>query len=100
MGIGEGYVNTEMDKLGTDLLDGRTPASSDVTVLPQFPLLPELKKTIQSNLPFVEVMRNEFAMPAGSRRNVRIHLPGDIYDPADVPAIVANTQGLAPIPDN
>lgn len=83
--IGEGYVQSQITELGTDNLNGREPEKSDIYALPQFPFLPELKRTIQSNLPYKEVMRNEFAMPSGAHRHVVINLPGDIYDPANVP---------------
>lgn len=32
-------------------------------------------------MPFVEVSRQTFAMPSGSRREVNIALPGSVYDP-------------------
>ena len=83
--IGEGFVQSQVTELGTDNLAGRTPEKSDVYALPQFPFLPELKRTIQANCPYKEVMRNEFAMPSGSHRHVVVNLPGDIYDPANVP---------------
>ncbi|AXH76505.1 MAG: putative capsid protein [Circoviridae sp.] len=90
--IGDGYVQSNFTELGTDNLDGRTPEISDIWAKPQFPFLPELKRTIQSNLPYKEVMRNEFAMPSGAHRHVVVNLPGDIYDPSNIP-LTATAKG-------
>jgi hypothetical protein len=90
--IGDGYVQQNFTELGTDNLNGREPEISDIWQKPQFPFLPELKRTIQSNLPYKEVMRNEFAMPAGAHRHVVINLPGDIYDPANI-ALTQTSKG-------
>lgn len=81
--IGVGYLETCQDKAGTDNLGGRTPSSYDVLSNPQFPFLPLLKKTLQKNQPFVEISRQTFAMPSGSRREFNLELPGICYDPTN-----------------
>lgn len=90
--IGDGYIQQNFTELGTDDLKGREPEVSDIWKKPQFPFLPELKRTIQSNLPYKEIMRNEFAMPAGAHRHVVVNLPGDIYDPSNI-ALTQTAKG-------
>lgn len=81
--IGVGYLDSCMTKCATDNLDGRDPSALDIIDNANFPLLPKLKATKQSRQPFVEVCRQTFAMPAGSRREMNIELPGLSYDPLD-----------------
>ena len=94
--IGEAYVQNQYKELGTDNLEGRKPLKSDIWAKPEYPFLPELKRTIQSALPYKEVMRNEFAMPSGAHRHVVINLPGDIYDPANTKAVINETFEYTP----
>ena len=94
--IGEAYVQNNYKELGTDNLEGRAPQKSDVWAKPEYPFLPELKRTIQSALPYKEVMRNEFAMPSGAHRHVVINLPGDIYDPANTKNVISQTFDYTP----
>lgn len=84
--IGAGYVATALAKAGTDELIGRPPVSTDVYTNPAFAFLPEMKRTLQSQMMFAEVSRQTFAMPSGSRREVNIVLPGSVYDPTNIPA--------------
>lgn len=83
--IGVGYLNTKQKLLGTDSLNGRLPEPDDIFYNPNYPLLPKLKATVESNQPWAEVMRNVFVLPAGGRRAVDVQFPGDVYDPANVP---------------
>lgn len=85
--IGNGYLETCVEKGGTDELLGRPPNQFDVSENPAFPFLPVLKKTVGSDMPFVEISRQTFAMPSGSRRSVNIMLPGEVYDPANIVSI-------------
>lgn len=85
--IGQGYINTCVAKAGTDQLGGRIPLATDVYVNALYPLLPNFKATSQSKLPFSEVSRQTFAMPSGSRRDLEVILPGEVYDPENVPNI-------------
>lgn len=94
-GIGRGYLATVADKYGTDDLIGRRPLASDIFNDPRFPLLPNLKKTKESTVPFSEVMRNKFVLTAGSRRSVKIELPGDVYDPSMIKTRQQLTPGQA-----
>jgi len=89
--IGAGYLETCVEKGGTDALLGRPPVASDVSVNPAFPFLPTLKKTVGSTMPFVEISRQTFAMPSGSRRSVTLQLPGEVYDPANIATRVTTT---------
>lgn len=91
--IGEGYYNSVIERYGTDNLGGRPPETDDVWKLPNYPYLPHLKKTKQMNLPFTEVMRNTFVLPAGGRRAVKIDLPGQVYDPANIPLCNPENKG-------
>ena len=91
--IGEGYYNSVIERYGTDNLGGRMPVTDDVWKLPNYPYLPNVKKTKQMNLPFTEVMRNTFVLPAGARRTVKIDLPGQVYDPANIPLSNPENKG-------
>lgn len=82
--IGVGYMSTKAKLLGTDDLSGRTPTTEDIWSNPNFPLLPKLRQTTQSEMPWTEVMRNVFIIPAGGRRAVDIQLPGEVYNPSSV----------------
>lgn len=95
--IGLGYVSSIMDKMGTEDLGGRLPTEADVVTVPNFPFLPKLKKTKQQNLPFTEVMRNTFVMPSGSRRNLKIDLPGEVYDPNNIPLANKDNDGYSTV---
>jgi len=81
---GQGYLNTVGDDYATENLQGRTPKEVDIFTNPAYPLFPTLRKTVASMQPCVEVMRNKFAMSAGSRRTMKIHLPGELYDPCSI----------------
>lgn len=95
--ISVGYMDTIRDKFGTEDLGGRTPQEQDIVINPRFPLLPKLKKTLQSNLPFSEVLRKSFVLPSGARRPVDIQLPGSVYDPTN---IRTNQGANLPIPSS
>lgn len=82
--VGRGYLDTVCDQYASDDLVGRRPLVEDVFDNPRYPLLPVLNKTKQAELPFAEVLRNKFTLTAGSRRCVRIELPGEIYDPCNL----------------
>lgn len=83
----KGYIDTVGQDYSTENFTGRKPDYLDIYDNPNYPLLPsKLKKTVQGDLPFSEVMRNKFAMSAGSRRNLTINLPGLLYNPAGKPA--------------
>lgn len=92
--IGIGYLSTKMKLLGTDDLEGRTPLALDIWSNPNYPLLPKLRQTTQSDLPWTEVMRNVFILPAGGRRAVDVQLPGEVYDPAST--VLARQPTSAP----
>ena len=81
--VGAGYLETCVEKGGTDALLGRPPLAADVSANPAFPFLPTLKKTVGMDMHFVEISRQTFAMPSGSRRSVTIILPGSVYDPVN-----------------
>lgn len=81
----EGYLATVYSKFGTDDLNGRVPEAADVLNNARFPFIPKLKKTVKADVGFTEVQRISFIATAGSRRNVKIQLGGDVYDPANVP---------------
>ena len=83
--IGDGYVNTVVDKVGTEQMGGRTPLPADIYDNPMYPLLPELKKTKQSSVRFKEVSRTAFSLTSGAQRTLEIVLPGVEYDPANIP---------------
>lgn len=90
--IGQGYMNTVFDKVGTEQMGGREPTETDIYDNPTFPLLPELKKTKQSALRFKEVSRTAFSLTSGAQRTLEIVLPGDEYDPANIPTVpISNT---------
>jgi len=93
--IGTGYVNTVMDKVGTEQMGGRTPDPSDIYTNPMYPLLPELKKTKQSSVRFKEISRTAFSLTSGAQRTLEIVLPGDEYDPANVPTLDVTASGAA-----
>lgn len=93
--IGKGYIDTVGDTYATENLQGRVPSVQDIYNNPSYPLLPKLKKTKESLMPFTEVMRNKFALTSGSRRQLTIKLPGEMYDPCSIP-IVSNGD---PVPD-
>lgn len=82
--IGQGYLNTVGQDYATENLQGRRPKEIDIFTNPAYPLLPTLRKTVASMQPCVEVMRNKFAMSAGSRRTMKIHLPGELYNPCSI----------------
>ena len=82
--VGQGYINTVGDDLSTENLQGRKPLEKDIFSNPAFPLLPTLSKTVKSAQPCIEVMRNKFAMPSGSRRTMSINLPGEVYNPCSI----------------
>lgn len=81
--IGQGYLDTKLSQAGTDALNGRVPKLTDVYHDAAYPLLPQLRKTKQIDLGFVEVVRQTFAMPSGSRRDITFDLPGEVYDPVN-----------------
>ncbi|MDC0231454.1 hypothetical protein OAK19_05760, partial [Aureispira] len=87
-GISKGYMDTVGQDYSTENFRGRPPVNTDVYNNANFPLLPnKLKKTVEGDLPSKEIMRNKFAMSAGSRRSVTIKLPGVKYNPASKPTI-------------
>lgn len=98
--VGQGYMNTVGDAYATENFQGRTPLYSDIYDNPAYPLLPVLRKTQESQNPFVEVMRNKFVMTAGSRRSLDLHLPGLAYDPADMPLLQGESGGSTVKPNN
>ena len=92
-GIGRGFVARTVGVIGTENYLGRIPSFADVSTNPNFPLFPKIKQTRQSAMDLSEVQRITFAMPAGSRRNTEIVLPGIVYDPTSIPS-----KTDAPIP--
>lgn len=86
--IGQGYLETCVGPHGgTDTLLGRPPTIDDVSQNPAFPFLPVLKKTVGSSMPFHEISRQTFGLPSGSRRELDIILPGEVYDPLNFGAL-------------
>lgn len=101
--IGQGYLNTVGDSYSTENFQGRTPFGIDIFNNPNFPLFPKLKKTLESDNPFSEIMRNKFVMTAGSRRTLDVHLPGVVYDPNSIKHLVQTVDPAIPVatdPDN
>lgn len=94
--IGQGYVDTKLAQAGTDALNGRKPKATDVYQDAAFPLLPQLAKTKQIDLPFVEVVRQTFAMTSGARREVTFDLPGEVYDPNNQPGNQVTATPVVP----
>jgi len=85
-GVSKGYMDTVGQDYATENFQGRPPVNTDIYNNANFPLLPnKLKKTVEGDLPTKEIMRNKFAMSAGSRRSVTIKLPGVKYNPAAKP---------------
>ncbi len=82
--IGQGYIDTVFDKVGTEDMGGRLPNKKDIFTNPMYPLLPELKKTKQGDMRFKEVSRTAFALTSGAQRTLEIVLPGDEYDPVNI----------------
>lgn len=80
--ICNGYIETCVNKLGTDQLNGRIPQFSDVSTNPRYPFLPVLKKTRGIDSTTTEHQRVKFALKPGGRRSCEFVLGGDIYDPA------------------
>jgi len=80
-----GWLATQNATASTDQYRGRIPSGDDVTINPAFTFLPELKRTSQADCDITEVSRQTFAMPSGSRRNVKINLPGLLYSPNNIP---------------
>lgn len=83
--IGAGWVNTCATQYSTEQHNGRRVLPEDINENPCFPFLPQLKKTRQGEVDVLEVTRQTFAMPSGSRREVVLDLPGLIYDPLSLP---------------
>lgn len=95
--IGGGYVDKMSALMATDVLDGRVPKQSDISINPNYPLFPKLKETHQGDLAFVEVARQTFGLSSGDRRNLVIDLPGIVYNPVDsqqAPGFTPNQPGL------
>lgn len=83
--LGDAYVAEVLQKFGTDNLGGRIPGTTDIAEDPAYPLFPnKMKKTIESQMPYNEVQRLKFALPAGGKRKITITLPGDRYRPESV----------------
>jgi len=95
----KGYLDTLATGLSTENLQGRKPKPLDVYDNPNYPFLPNTKKIVQGKLGFAEVMRNRFAMTSGSRRSLRIDLPGIKYNPASQLAKDFPTTPVYPIID-
>jgi len=85
--LGQGYIQTSTDKFGTDDLQGRSPVPDDILTNPDYSFLKQYSKCKASDIPFAEVNRQSFSLTSGSRKNVRIKLPGDVYNPCDIPRI-------------
>lgn len=92
--IGDGYVKSVKDKYGTDNLGGRLPAASDIAINPRVALMPKTKPTMQSNLPYAEVVRKKFTIPCGARKPITLNFPGVVYDPTSIKSTVG--YGLVP----
>jgi len=89
--ITEGYRDKYIGKLGTDDLGGLSGDFSytyfdknAVVTNPEYPLLPSMKETKQTNLAWKEVSRTAFALPAGGSRDLTVKLDGVKYDPANI----------------
>lgn len=93
--IGNGYLDTVLADAGTDNLGGRPPKAADILDNAEFPFLPLLKATKQATQPIVEIQRQTFAMPSGSRREVNIDLPGIVYDPLNQQFTPQDIYGLS-----
>lgn len=83
--IGAGYINSQTGRFSTDLFSGRVPDASDISSNPNFPLFPQLRTTKQGEHDFTELTRASFALTSGARRVVDVVLPGDTYNPVDIP---------------
>lgn len=82
--IQEGWCNNNLAIASTEKYDGRVPSIDDVTINPRFPFLPQLKRTRQRNVDFLEVGRQTFALTSGARRAVTFQLPGEVYNPINI----------------
>lgn len=89
--ITEGYRDRYIGKLGTDDFGGQagdfggtTFNKNAVYTNPEYPLLPVMKETKQTNLGYKEVSRTAFALPAGGSRDLTVKLDGVKYDPANL----------------
>jgi len=87
-----GWLATQNATASTEKYRGRIPSGNDVTINPAYTFLPELKRTSQAECDITEVSRQTFAMPSGSRRNVKINLPGLFYSPNDIPSGTLQTE--------
>ncbi|AXH74462.1 MAG: putative capsid protein [Circoviridae sp.] len=89
--VTQGYRDRYVGKLGTDDMFGQagdfggTLFNKDaVYTNPEYPLLPSMKETKQTNLAYKEVSRTAFALPAGGSRDLTVKFDGVKYDPADI----------------
>jgi len=92
--IGNGWLQTMKANYSVQDFNGRDAHASDVTTNPCFPFLPQLAKTKQAEVDIKEVSRQSFAMPSGSRRDLIIDLPGEVFNPLDFP--ISSTSSGTP----
>ena len=89
--IANGWLETMKANYSVQDFNGRDVHFTDVTTNPCFPFLPQLTKTRQADVDIKEVCRQNFAMPAGARRELTIDLPGEVFNPLDFPVSSAST---------
>jgi len=80
--ICEGFVKKRRQVIGTDDFGGDDELGAKTLNDPSSPFLQ--KTTFTPALPFKEVYREKFALCAGGRKQVKIHLPGVCYDPTKI----------------
>jgi len=90
--IMNGFKDKTLGKLGTDNLQftpGSTTFANEFDPAwiynnPEYPLLPEMKATRQTNLSYKEISRTAVCLPAGGAREITVKFDGVKYDPADI----------------
>jgi len=83
--MADGWINNNNAIASTEAYDGRVPTGDDIQTNPHFPFLPQLKRTRQRNVDFSEVGRQTFALTSGARRDVVFQLPGEVFNPVNIP---------------
>jgi len=91
--IKEGYVNKLRSQIGTDDFGGDDSLAEKTFTDPSTPFMQKTSYT--KALPFKEVYRQKFALCAGGRKQVKIHLPGVCYDPTKI--LYTDAGALGPL---